>query len=68
MPTVEGSMVGVKAAKNVELGEVVSKAMEDAIKQCHAEGMFAPQVIKEKMMAAREAAIRAYDEARAAQR
>jgi hypothetical protein len=62
MPVTEGTVV-MTSQKGTELGDVVAKAMEDAIKQCHAEGQFAPEVIKERMLAAREHAVAAYDAA-----
>jgi hypothetical protein len=56
MPVTEGTVV-MTSQKGTELGDVVAKAMEDAIKQCHAE------VVKERMLAAREHAVAAYDAA-----
>lgn len=57
----EGAMVAKRAVGGSQLGAIVSKAMQEAIQKCYDEGQLAPQVIKERMMAAREGAISAYN-------
>jgi hypothetical protein len=58
----EATLVAVRAkSSNPQLGAYLSKAMQDAIEACHAEGQFAPQIIRERMMAAYDAAAAEYD-------
>jgi hypothetical protein len=57
----EGSLVARSLGADSQLGAYLSKAMEDAIKDCIAEGQLAPQVIKERMKEYRDAAVAEYD-------